>query len=290
MSRAPSTRGRGEPDRVQGRVHRRTSRPSTPGVEQRDGHLRSADFFDAENHPTATFASTRVEAKGGSDYAVTGDLTIRGTTRPVTFEVEHLGFYTGMNGARRAGFHATGRINREEFGLNWNVALETGGWLVGKDIKLEFDLAVEQAEAAKAEGETQVASHCPPGASRRAVVPRPGTPPDVLPAPRRRPGRARSRTRARRRRRGAGPVSARYDHRTTPPRGTHAHARVRCRGAPRPFPALPSSRTAGPSPSSTAPAAPRSRTRSSRRSRLLPHLEREPRGHVPDLAAERRRR
>jgi polyisoprenoid-binding protein YceI len=127
------------------------------GVEQRDGHLRSADFFDVENHPTASFTASKVEARGGSDYAVTGDLTIRGTTRPVTFDVEHLGFYTGMNGARRAGFHATGKINREEFGLTWNVALESGGWLVGKDIKLEFDLAAEQAEAVKAEDRAQVA-------------------------------------------------------------------------------------------------------------------------------------
>jgi polyisoprenoid-binding protein YceI len=127
------------------------------GVEQRDGHLRSADFFDAENHPRATFTATSVAAKGGNDYAVTGDLTIRGTTRPVTFHVELLGFYTGMNGARRAGFHATGTINREDFGLNWNVALETGGWLVGKDIKLELDLAVEQAEAVKADDQARVA-------------------------------------------------------------------------------------------------------------------------------------
>ena len=122
------------------------------GVEQRDGHLRSADFFDADSRPTATFTATKVEARGGSDYAVTGDLTIRGTTRPVTFDVELLGFYTGMNGARRAGFHATGKINREDFGLSWNVALESGGWLVGKEVKLELDLAVEEAVAAKAEG------------------------------------------------------------------------------------------------------------------------------------------
>jgi polyisoprenoid-binding protein YceI len=121
------------------------------GVEQRDGHLRSADFFDAEHYPTATFVATRVDARGGKDYAVTGDLTIRGTTRPVTFDVELLGFYTGMNGARRAGFHGTGRIAREDFGLSWNVALESGGWLVGKEVKLELDLAVEAAAAAKAE-------------------------------------------------------------------------------------------------------------------------------------------
>jgi polyisoprenoid-binding protein YceI len=127
------------------------------GVEQRDEHLRSADFFDAANHPVATFRTTRMETRGGSSYTVTGDLTIRGTTRPVTFVVEHLGFYTGMNGARRAGFHATGRINREDFGLTWNVALESGGWLVGKDIKLELDLAAEQAEAVTAEEQARVA-------------------------------------------------------------------------------------------------------------------------------------
>jgi len=66
-------------------------------------------------------------------------------TRPVTFDVEFLGFYQSMAGARRAGFHATTKINRDEFGLTWNVALETGGWLVGKDIKIEIDLAVEEA-------------------------------------------------------------------------------------------------------------------------------------------------
>lgn len=119
------------------------------GVEPRDGHLRSADFFDADNHPTATFAVTRVEARRGGDFAVTGDLTIRGTTKPVTFEVEPLGFYTGMDGARRAGFHGTGKIAREDFGLSWNVALESGGWLVGKEVKLELDLAVQEAVAAK---------------------------------------------------------------------------------------------------------------------------------------------
>jgi polyisoprenoid-binding protein YceI len=116
------------------------------GVEQRDGHLRSADFFDTDNHPTATFSATKVESKGGSDYRVDGDLTIRGTTRPASFDVELLGFYTGMDGARRAGLHATGRINREDFGLTWNVALESGGWLVGREIKLELDLAIELAK------------------------------------------------------------------------------------------------------------------------------------------------
>ena len=120
------------------------------GVEQRDGHLRGADFFDVEQFPEITFVSTSVTARGGNAYAVTGDLTVRGTTRPVTLDVEFLGLYTSMGGARRAGFHATTKINREDWGLTWNVGLEAGGWLVGKDIKLEIDLAVEEAEVARA--------------------------------------------------------------------------------------------------------------------------------------------
>ena len=117
------------------------------GVEQRDGHLRSPDFFDAGAYPTITFASTAVDARGGNEYRVTGDLTIRGTTRPATFDVEYLGVYRALNGTRHAGFHATAKLNREDWGLSWNVALETGGWLVGKDIKLEIDVAVEEASA-----------------------------------------------------------------------------------------------------------------------------------------------
>jgi polyisoprenoid-binding protein YceI len=121
------------------------------GVEQRDGHLRSADFLDADRFPTATFVSAKVEPKGGSGYRATGDLTIRGITRPVTFEVEVLGVYAGLDGSRRVGLHAEARINREDFGLTWNVALESGGWLVGKEIKLELDIAAEESVAATAE-------------------------------------------------------------------------------------------------------------------------------------------
>jgi polyisoprenoid-binding protein YceI len=120
------------------------------GVDQRDAHLRSADFFDVEQHPEITFVSTSVEAKGGNDYAVTGDLAIRGTTKPVTFDVEFLGNYQGFQG-RRAGFHATTKINREDWGLTWNVGLEAGGWLVGKEIKLEIDLAMDEVVAAGTE-------------------------------------------------------------------------------------------------------------------------------------------
>ena len=121
------------------------------GVDQRDAHLRSADFFDVERFPTMTFTSTKVVSKGGNDYQVTGDLTIRDVAKPVTFEVEYLGLYTAMNGTQRVGFHATGRINREDFGLTWNVALESGGWLVGKEIKIEIDVAAEEVVAAATE-------------------------------------------------------------------------------------------------------------------------------------------
>ena len=113
------------------------------GVEQRDGHLRSADFFDAERYPDITFVSTGVQAKRGNDYVVTGDLTIRDATRSVAFDVEYLGTYQGFQG-QRAGFRATTKLNREDFGLTWNVALEQGGWLVGKEIKLEIDLAMDE--------------------------------------------------------------------------------------------------------------------------------------------------
>ncbi len=139
-----------DPTTARGTFAVKTASVST-GVEQRDGHLRSADFFDAENRPEITFTATGVASKGGDDYAITGDLTILDVTKSVTFDVEFLGFYSGMNGARRLGLHASGRILREDFGLSWNVPLENGGWLVGKDIKLEFDLAFEQAAAVATE-------------------------------------------------------------------------------------------------------------------------------------------
>lgn len=128
------------------------------GVEQRDGHLRGADFLDVETYPEITFVTTGVVARGGSDYAVTGDLTVRGVTHPITFETEFLGLYQSMAGARRAGFHGVAKLNREDWGLTWNVALETGGVLVGKEIKLEIDLAVEEPAAAVPAAATAAAS------------------------------------------------------------------------------------------------------------------------------------
>ncbi|MCT9821536.1 YceI family protein [Microbacterium sp. W1N] len=107
--------------------------------EGRDNHLRSADFFDAEQHPTLDFVSNGVRFEGG-DYLVDGDLTIRGITKPVTFEVEFGGFGTDPWGNYKAGATATTVVNREDFGLTWNAALETGGVLVGKDVTITLDL------------------------------------------------------------------------------------------------------------------------------------------------------
>lgn len=123
---------------------------TSTGIQQRDDHLRSADFLDIANYPTITFKSTKVEPKGdGKHGKVTGDLTIRGVTRPVTLNVEFLGQAKDPWGGTRIGFHATTRINREDWGLNWNMALEAGGWLVGKDVTLNVDVeAVLAAEPA----------------------------------------------------------------------------------------------------------------------------------------------
>mgnify|MGYP000400680510 FL=1 len=113
--------------------------------EARDQHLRSADFFDAENYPTLTFKSTRIE-RDGDDYKMTGDLTIRGVTRPVTFDLEFEGTGKDPWGNEKIGFSATTKISRKEFGLTWNAALETGGVLVGDQVKIELHLeAAKQA-------------------------------------------------------------------------------------------------------------------------------------------------
>ncbi len=115
------------------------------GDAQRDGHLRSADFFDAEQYPTVSFASRRVESLDPEHARVVGDLTIHGVTREVVLDVELLGEGKNPWGKTVAGFGATTTINRKDFGLNWNVALETGGWLVGDTIKIALDIqAVQQ--------------------------------------------------------------------------------------------------------------------------------------------------
>ena len=107
--------------------------------EGRDGHLRSPDFFDAETFPTMEFVSTGARVESG-DFFIDGDLTIRGTTKPVSFEFEFGGFGQDPYGNYKAGASATTTINREDFGLTWNAALETGGVLVGKDVTINLDL------------------------------------------------------------------------------------------------------------------------------------------------------
>jgi polyisoprenoid-binding protein YceI len=107
--------------------------------ENRDAHLRSADFFDTDEYPTMEFVSTRTRVEGG-DFLVDGDLSIRGVTKPVTFEFDFGGFGQDPYGNYKAGASATAVINREDFGLTWNAALETGGVLVGKDVTITLDL------------------------------------------------------------------------------------------------------------------------------------------------------
>ncbi len=112
--------------------------------EQRDRHLRSGDFFDAETYPTMTFKSTRVEQDNANSGRLIGDLTIRDITKEVVLDVEYSG--TGQNpwGMTIAGFSASTTINRKDWGLNWNVALEAGGWLVSDKITIEIDLELQK--------------------------------------------------------------------------------------------------------------------------------------------------
>jgi polyisoprenoid-binding protein YceI len=145
-----------EPRNSRGEI-RVAARSLSTGFDARDQHLRSADFFDVEAHPWIAVATTGVKAKDDGTYAVSADVTIRGVTQPVTFDVEYLGTTPGMRGGRHAGFTARATVNRKDWGLNWNVALEAGGWLVGDDIKLEIDVAADEvAEAVSATRESAV--------------------------------------------------------------------------------------------------------------------------------------
>jgi len=117
--------------------------------DQRDGHLRSADFFDVANHPYITFESKRIEPAGGDEYKIYGDLTVRGTTKEVVLDTTFEGGGKDPWGGERKAFSAKTTINRKDFGLNWNVALETGGVLVSDNIKIEIDIeAVKPTEQA----------------------------------------------------------------------------------------------------------------------------------------------
>ena len=121
------------------------------GQTMRDQHLRSADFLETETHPTIDFASTAIEPRGGDRYAIRGNLTIRGVTREVVLDAALGGVVADWQGSgRRAAFSARTKIDREDFGLTWNVALEQGGWLVSREIAIEIELAATAPAATPA--------------------------------------------------------------------------------------------------------------------------------------------
>ena len=124
------------------------------GQAQRDAHLCSPDFLDAEQFPTLVFRSTGVEARGGDVFTLKGDLTMHGVTKPVVFDAEYIGDIVNPQGGRSAGLSAHGRIKRSEWGLAWNVGLEAGGLMVGDEIKIEVEL--ELAQVAPVEAATPV--------------------------------------------------------------------------------------------------------------------------------------
>lgn len=116
--------------------------------EQRDGHLKSPDFLDVEKFPTIVFTSTSVKPRGGDEYDFTGDLVIHGVTRPVELDLTFTGLQKDPWGGTRIGFEANTEISRKEFGLEWNVALEAGGVMVGDKVKIELEIEAVHKEAA----------------------------------------------------------------------------------------------------------------------------------------------
>lgn len=125
---------------------------------RRDGHLRSADFFDTEKYPTITFKSIKITSLGDDKYTVVGNLTIHGVTKEETFHAEFQGRqHKDPFGMQRVAFAITGKVNRKDFGLIWNVALETGGVMVSEEVKIEIDLEAVQPQPAEASSNTATA-------------------------------------------------------------------------------------------------------------------------------------
>jgi polyisoprenoid-binding protein YceI len=121
----------------------------TTGSDQRDGHLRSADFLDAENHPLITFRSSGAEVVSDAEYKLHGELVIRGVAHPVVLDLEFQGSAVDPFGNNRTGFEGKTTINRKDWGLTWNAALETGGVLIGEKVKVELDVsAIKRVEPA----------------------------------------------------------------------------------------------------------------------------------------------
>jgi polyisoprenoid-binding protein YceI len=121
--------------------------------EQRDNHLRSADFLHADRYPVLTFTSKRIELIDEDTARVTGDLTIRDVTREITLRVDYQGQARSPWGTTSAGFSASAKINRKDFNLTWNQALETGGVLVGEEIKIDIELEIVKQAEVEAEAE-----------------------------------------------------------------------------------------------------------------------------------------
>jgi len=120
------------------------------GTAQRDDHLRSADFFDVEHFPQIRFRSTRIEKLGGDNYRLTGELTIRDVTRPIALDAEYGGRGKDPWGNERVGFTAKGSLDRKDFGLKWNQALETGGVLVSDRVDIELEVQAVRVAASAA--------------------------------------------------------------------------------------------------------------------------------------------
>ena len=120
------------------------------GNEKRDGHLQSADFFEAEKNPTLTFKSTSVKKTAKDKYKITGDLTMRGVTKSVTFDASFLGSSAvsvgGQSWGSKAGFSATTTVNRKDFGINWNKTLDNGGLMVGDDVTITLNVEADKAQ------------------------------------------------------------------------------------------------------------------------------------------------
>jgi polyisoprenoid-binding protein YceI len=117
---------------------------------QRDGHLKSPDFFDVQNYPWITFKSKRVNVVDVNHGRITGDLTIHGVTKEVVLDAEYAGMMKSPFGTLNAGFSATTKINRKDWGLMWNMAMETGGVMVGEEIKINIELEIIKIEEAQA--------------------------------------------------------------------------------------------------------------------------------------------
>ncbi len=155
------TKVRGQFNEFEGKAHVDFANPANSAVEvtieaasidtrnaQRDGHLSTNDFFDVPNYPQITFRSTAVEQVGDDRFRVTGDLTIKKTTRPVTVDVEYTGAAKDPYGNTRLGFEGSTTINRRDWGVEWNAPLETGGVLVSENVTLEFDVSAVQVQPA----------------------------------------------------------------------------------------------------------------------------------------------